>query len=61
MECFLPEEHFDIVGIDLLQLPSSLHSFSYVFVCVDNINHFVISIPLREKSVTLVAHALFSL
>ncbi len=55
-----PDRPFDVVGIDLLQLPCSHQGSSYVLVCVDHFSRFVVFAPLRNKSATAVAHALVS-
>ncbi len=56
----LPDGPFDVVGIDLLQLPRSFQDSTYVLVCVDHFSRFVVLAPLRDKSATTVAHALVS-
>ncbi len=51
---------FDVVGIDLLQLPRSIQGSTYVLVCVDHFSRFTVLAPLPNKSATTVAHALVS-
>ncbi len=54
----LPEAPWDVVSIDLLQLPQSHHGSRYLLVCVDHLTRFVVLTPLKDKTVTVVAHAL---
>ncbi len=58
LEYSLPTGPFDVVGIDLLQLPRSIPD--YVLVCVDHFSRFVVLAPLRNKSATTVAHVIVS-
>ncbi len=51
---------FDVVGIDLLQLPRSIQGSIYVLVCVDHFSRFTVLAPLPNKSATIVAHAIVS-
>ncbi len=60
LEYPLPDGPFDVVGIDLLQLPRSTQGSVYVLVCVDHFSRFVVLTPLPNKSATTVAHALVS-
>ena len=60
LEYPLPAAPFDVVGIDLLQLPRSLQGSSYVLVCVDHFSRFTVLAPLPNKAATTVAHALVS-
>ncbi len=60
LEYPLPAEPFDVVGIDLLQLPSSIQGSTYVLVCDDNFCRFTVLAPLPNKSATTVAYALVS-
>ncbi len=60
LEYPLPAGPFDVVGIDLLQLPSSIQGSTYVLVCVDHFSLFTVLAPLPNKSATTVAHALVS-
>ncbi len=54
----LPAGPFDIVGIDLLQLPRSIQGSTYVLVCVDHFSRFTVLAPLPNKSATTVAHVI---
>ncbi len=54
----LPEAPWDAVSIDLLQLPQSHHGSRYLLVCVDHLTKFVVLAPLKDKTATVVAHAL---
>ncbi len=60
LEYPLPARPFDVIGIDLLQLPRSHQGSSYVLVCVDHFSRFTVLAPLLNKSATTVAHALVS-
>ncbi len=54
----LPEVPWDIVSIHLFQLPQSQHGSRYVLVCVDHLMWYVVLMPLKDKTATVVAHAL---
>ena len=56
----LPEEPWDLVSIDLLQLPKSQYGSRYLLVCVDHFSRFVVLAPLTDKSAAGVAHALIT-
>ncbi len=60
LEYPLPARPFDVIGIDLLQLPRSHQGASYVLVWVDHFSRFTVLAPLPNKSATTVAHALLS-
>ncbi len=45
LEYPLPAEPFEVVGIDLLQLPRSIQGSTYVFVCVDHFSRFTVLAP----------------
>ncbi len=60
LEYPLPAGPFDVVGIDLLQLPRSTQGSGYILVCVDHFSRFVVLAPLRNKSAVTVAHAIMS-
>ncbi len=60
LEYPLPARPFNVIGIDLLQLPRSHQGSSYVLVCVDHFSRFAVLAPLPNKSATTVAHALVS-
>ncbi len=51
---------FDVVGIDLLQLPRTIQGSAYVLVCVDHFSRFTILAPLYDRSATTIAHAVVS-
>ncbi len=54
----VPEAPWDVVNIDLLQLPQSHYGLLYLLVCVDQFSRFLVLAPLRNKTATRVAHAL---
>ncbi len=54
----LPEAPWDIVSIDLLQLPQSQHGSRHLLVCVDHLTRYIVLAPLKDKTATGVAHAL---
>ncbi len=54
----LPESPWNIISIDLLQLPQSQHGSRNLLVCVDHLTRYVVLAPLNEKTATGVAHAL---
>ncbi len=58
LQYLLPEAPYDVVLIDLLQLLQSRHGSRYVLVCVDHLTKFVALAPLKDKTATVVAHAL---
>ncbi len=60
LEYPLPAGPFDVVGLDLLQLPRSSQGSGCILVCVDHFSRFVVLAPLRDKSAATVAHALVS-
>ncbi len=61
LEYPLPAGPFDVVGLDLLQLPLSSQGSGYILVCVDHFSWLVVLAPLRDKSAATVAHALVTL
>ncbi len=58
LQYLLLEAPWDVVSIDLLQLSQSHHGSRYLLVCVDHLTRFVVLAPLKNKTATLVAHAL---
>ncbi len=60
LEYPLPAGPFDVVSIDLLQLPRSTLGFVYILVCVDHFSRFTALAPLSKKSATTVAHTIVS-
>ncbi len=60
LEYSLSSGPFDVVGIDLLQLPRSTQGYVYIHVCIDHFCRFVVLAPLRNKSAVTVAHAIVS-
>ncbi len=57
LQYLLPESHWDIVSIDLLQLPQSQYGSKYLLVCVDHLTRYVVLAPLKDKTITQVVHA----
>ncbi len=60
LEYPLPERPWDIVSIDLLQLPKSQNGSQYLLVCVDHFSRFVVLSSLKGKSAKYVAHSLLT-
>ncbi len=60
LEYPLPAGPFDVVGIDLLQLPCSIQGSVYVLVCFDHFSRSTVLAPLPNKSATTVAHTIVS-
>ncbi len=60
LEYSLPARPFNVVGINLLQLPRSIKGSTYVPVCIDHFSCFTVLAPLPNKSATIVAHATVS-
>ncbi len=60
LEYPLPARPFNVVDIDLLQLPRSIQGSLTVLVCVDHFSRFTVLAPLSNKSATTVAHAIVS-
>ncbi len=56
----LPAGPFEVVGIDLLQLPRSIQGSISVLVSVDHFSRFTVMAPLPNKFATAVAHAIVS-
>ncbi len=55
-----PSKPWEIVSIDLLQLPPSYQGSKYLLVCVDHFSRYVVLAPLKEKTAAAVALALVS-
>ncbi|RUM30633.1 MAG: hypothetical protein DSY32_02035 [Aquifex sp.] len=55
-----PERPWDVVAIDLLQLPASRQGSKYLLVCVDHFSRYVVLAPLKDKTATTVAHSLIA-
>ena len=53
-----PTRQWDVVGIDLLQLPTSRQGSKYLLVCVDHFSRYVVLAPLKDKTASAIAHAL---
>ncbi len=53
-----PMQPWDVVSIDLLQLPKSHQGSQYLLVCVDHFSRYVVLAPLKSKTVSAIAHAL---
>ncbi len=60
LEYPLPARPYDVIDIEVLQLPRSHEGSSYVLVCVDHFSRFTVLAPLPNKSATTLAHALVS-
>ncbi len=55
-----PEGPWDVVAMDLLQLPASHQGSRYLLVCVDHFSRFVVLAPLQNKAAETVAHSLIT-
>ncbi len=53
-----PTRPWDVVSIDLLQLPQSTQGSKYVLVMVDMFSRYVVLAPIKDKTAQNVAHAL---
>ncbi len=58
LQYLLPESPWDIVSIDILQLPQSQYDSRYLLECADHLNRYLVLAPLKDKTATQVAHAL---
>ncbi len=56
----LPARPFNVLSIEIPQLPRSHQSSFYVLVCVNHFSRFTVLAPLPNKSAMTVAHALVS-
>ncbi len=52
------ERPWDVVAIDLLQLPAGHQGSKYLLVCVDHLSRYVGLAPLKDKTAGAVAYAL---
>ena len=55
-----PTQPWDVVSIDLLQLPKSHQGSQFLLVCVDHFSRYVVLAPIRNKTATAIAHALIT-
>ncbi len=55
-----PNRPWDVVSIDLLQLPTSGQGSKYLVVMVDMFSRYVLLAPIKEKTAKNVAHAIVS-
>ncbi len=53
-----PDRPWDVVSIDLQQIPASHQGSSYLLVCVDHFSRYVVLAPVKDKSAKSIAHAL---
>ena len=53
-----PAQPWDVVAMDLLQLPKSRQGSQYLLVCVDHFSRFVVLSPVKAKTAPAIAHAL---
>ncbi len=60
LEYLPPEQPWDVVAIDLLQLPASHQGSKYLLVCVDHLSRYVVLAALKDKTAGAVAHALIT-
>ena len=54
----MPTRPWDVVAIDLLQMPRSHQGSGYVLTCVDHFSRYAILVALRDKQAATVARAL---
>ncbi len=55
-----PNRPWDVVSIDLLELPTSYQGSKYLLDCVEHLSRYVILAPLKDKTAKSVAHALIT-
>ncbi len=55
-----PDQPWDVVSIDLLQLPASHQGSKYLLVCVDHLSRYVVLAPIKDKSAKSIAHTLIT-
>ncbi len=60
LEYFPPNRPWDVVSIDLLQLPPSTQGSKYLLVMVDMFSRYVVLAPIKDKTAQNVAHALIT-
>ncbi len=48
---------FDVVGVDLLKMPTSATGAEYLFVAVDHFSRYLVLVPLFDKTARSVARA----
>ena len=58
LEYPLPTRPWDVVGIDLLQLPPSRQGSKYLLVSLDHFSRYVVLALLKDKIAGAVAHAI---
>ncbi len=51
-----PNRPWEVVSIDVLQLPASYQGSEYLLVCVDHLSRYVVLAPLKDRSAKSVAH-----
>ncbi len=55
-----PDWPWDVVSIDLLQLPASHQGSMYLLVCGDHLSRYVVLAPVKDKSAKSIVHALIT-
>ncbi len=55
-----PNRPWDVISIDLLQLPASNQGSKCLLVCVDHLSRYDVLAPIKDKSANSVAHALIT-
>ncbi len=55
----IPNEPWQTVAVDLLKLPTTSEGHTQLMVVIDHFSRFCILVPLKDKSATSVARALF--
>ena len=53
-----PEQPWDVVAMDLLQLPPSHQGSKYLLVCIDHFFRYVVLAPVKKNTASAIARAL---
>ncbi len=48
-----PDRPWDVVSIDLLQLPASHQGSRYLLVCIDHLSRYTVLAPVKDKATPL--------
>ncbi len=55
-----PDRPWDVVSIDLFQLPASHQGSRCLLVCVDLLSRYIVLPPVKDESAKSIAHALIT-